>query len=65
MSDPIKAKYGVKVYFETENGSYAQNIAWFSDEDLYMACFKTLEKIAKKHRYIITESMIEEEEELV
>lgn len=56
----VKAKYGVKVYFETENGSYGQNIAWFSDEHLYMACFKALEKIAKKHRYIITESIIEE-----
>ena len=56
----IKAKYGVNVYFETENGSYAQDIAWFSDEHLHMACFEALEKIAKEHRYIITESIIEE-----
>ena len=60
MSNDIKANFGVNVFFETENGSYAQSIAWFSDETLYTACFKTLEKIAKKHRYIITESIIEE-----
>ena len=60
MSNEVKAKYGVKVYFETENGSYGENVAWFSDEDLYMICFEALEKEAKKHRYIITESIIEE-----
>jgi len=60
MSNDIRANFGVNVFFETENGSYAQSIAWFSDEHLYTACFKALEKIAKEHRYIITESIIEE-----
>jgi hypothetical protein len=59
MINEVKAKYGVKVYFETENGSYAENVAWFSDEALYMACFEALEKEAQKDRYIITESIIE------
>ena len=57
--DGVKAKYGVKVSFETENGSYAENVAWFNSEELYIICFKALEKEAKKDRYIITESMIE------
>jgi hypothetical protein len=60
MISEVKAKYGVKVYFETENGSYAENVAWFSDENLYMKCFKALQKEAKKDQYIIIESIIEE-----
>ena len=59
MISEVKAKYGVKVYFETENGSYGENVAWFSDESLYMACLEVLEKEAKKDRYILTESIIE------
>ena len=53
----------VKVYFETFKGSYAEEIATFNDEETYDACYPILEKIAKKHRYILTESLIEEGED--
>jgi len=52
----------IKVYFETPKGSYAEEIATFNDEETYDACYPILEKIAKKYRYILTESLIEENE---
>ena len=53
----------VKVFFETPQGSYAEEIATFNDEETYDACYPILEKIAKKHRYILTESLIEDSED--
>ena len=52
----------IKVYFETPKGSHAEKVATFTDEEYFDACYPTLEKIAKKHGYILTESFIEETE---
>lgn len=46
----------IKVYFETENGCYAELIATFYDEETYNACSPALEKLAEENRYIVTES---------
>ena len=53
----------VKVYFETIKGSYAEEIATFNDEEYFDACYRILENIAEKHGYILTESLIEENED--
>ncbi len=53
----------VKVYFETIKGSYAEEIATFNDEEYFDACYPILENIAEKHGYILTESLIEENED--
>lgn len=56
----------ITVYFETSddaktsNGVYAEVIAKFNSEELYHICLPALEKEAKKHRMIITESLTEE-----
>jgi len=48
----------VKVYFETANGSYAEVVAIFDDEETYAACLPALEKLAKKHNFAkVTESL--------
>ena len=49
----------VRVYFETKNQGYADKMAIFETEELYMACLKVLEIEANKHRMIITESIDE------
>lgn len=49
----------LKVYFESR--SHAETVAYFDDEDLYMACLPALEKYAKANRMIVTESLNEEE----
>lgn len=49
----------VKVYFEMD-GSYAELVAIFDDEDTYMACLPALEKLRKKHGFdLVTESIID------
>lgn len=49
----------VKVYFEME-GSHAELIAIFDDEDTYIACLPALEKLRKKHNWdLVTESIID------
>lgn len=53
----------IKVYFETINNSYAEEVATFTDEEYFDACYPILEKIAEKHGYILTESFIEETED--
>ena len=53
----------IKVYFETIKNSYAEEVATFTDEEYFDACYPTLEKIAKKHGFILTESFIEENED--
>ena len=47
------------VYFETPNNSYAEIMAQFADEELYMACLPVLEAKAKELGMIITESLQE------
>ena len=45
----------VKVYFESR--FHAELVAIFDTEELYDLCFPSLEKEAKKHRMIVTESI--------
>lgn len=47
----------ITVYLETPSGSYSEEIAVFTSEELYMLCLPALEKYAKKMRMIITESV--------
>lgn len=51
----------VKVFFEMDNGKYAELVAIFDDEETYDACLPALEKLCKKHHFdLITESVNEE-----
>ena len=43
----------IKVYFESN--SSAELVATFYDEDVYMECLPTLDKIAAKHDMVVTE----------
>ena len=47
---------GVIVYAETPNGSYAEQIAYFSREEDYDVCMGALMEKYEKDRMIITES---------
>jgi hypothetical protein len=49
----------VTVYFESEVGGYAEVVATFKDEETYMACLPTLEKLAKRGRMFVTETVEE------
>ena len=49
----------VRVYFETPNNGYADKVAIFDNEELYMACLPQLEASAKELRMIVTESIDE------
>ncbi len=51
----------IRVYIESKNGSFAEEIATFKDEEYYEVCYPNLEKLAEKWGYIITESVIEED----
>ena len=51
----------VKVYFETPNNSYAERVATFKTEELYIACLPILKAEAKKQNFIVTESVEEAE----
>ena len=48
----------IKVYFESK--FHAELVAIFDTEELYDLCFPSLEKEAKKHRMIVTESIEDE-----
>jgi hypothetical protein len=51
----------VKVYFELENGKYAELVAIFDNEATYDVCLPALEKLAKKNNFdLVTESIDEE-----
>ena len=53
----------VKVYFELDNGKYAELVAIFDNEETYDACLPALEKLAEKHNFdMVTESVDEETE---
>ena len=50
----------IKVYFETPNFSFAEEVAHFRDEETYYACVEGLEKLAKENNMIVTESLTED-----
>tara|TARA_R110002050_G_scaffold293996_1_gene451243 strand:- start:211 stop:432 length:222 start_codon:yes stop_codon:yes gene_type:complete len=54
ISIPSK-KDNIEVYFESK--SSAELVATFNDEEIYMACVPVLEKLAKEHRMILTETI--------
>jgi hypothetical protein len=60
----VKKKHTmVKVYFELDNGKYAELVAIFDNEETYDVCLPALEKLAKKHNFdMVTESVDEETE---
>mgnify|MGYP007090484992 CR=1 FL=1 len=49
----------VVVYFETPKVLYAEVVAQFASEELYMACLPILEQIAEKGGFIVSESIRE------
>lgn len=51
----------IRVYFEPNNGVYADHIATFYNEDAYDAAIAGLEKWARENNGHITESVITEE----
>ena len=51
----------VVVYFENVNPAYAEVVAKFANEELYIACLSALEKKAKKVNMVVTESIHEDE----
>ena len=51
----------IRVYIESKNGSWAEEIATFKDEEHYEVCYPELEKLAEKQGYMITESVVEED----
>jgi hypothetical protein len=52
----------VTVYFENKNGSYAEVVAKFENEELYLVCLSQLEILAEKQGFeCVTESISEEE----
>lgn len=50
----------IKVYFESKNN--VELIAEFYSEDLYMICVPVLEAEAERRGMVLTESIIEENE---
>ena len=51
----------VKVYFEMDNGGYAELVAIFDSEDTYNACLPALERLRKKHGFdFISESVVDD-----
>jgi len=52
------------VYFETENPSYAEIVAYFSDEETYDECLPALEKLAEKRGFSLVTESIQDEVEL-
>ena len=50
----------IKVYFESANGSFCEEIATFNDEECFENCYSTLQRIAEENRLIITENYVEE-----
>ena len=45
----------VTVYFEARSGAHV--VAQFDEEETYMACLPSLEKLAESKGYIVTESL--------
>tara|TARA_R110002020_G_scaffold432646_1_gene642710 strand:+ start:190 stop:390 length:201 start_codon:yes stop_codon:yes gene_type:complete len=54
----MNKEFEVIVYFEKNKPSYAEVIAWFNDENDYIACLPSLKKRAKIKGFdIVTESL--------
>ena len=51
----------IVVYFETPKYNYAEVVAQFASEELYMACLPVLEQFAGHDGYVVTESVREDE----
>ena len=51
------SKMKIKVYFE--NKTYSEQVAEFIDDETYMACLPSLDKLAKTMNMIVTESVEE------
>ena len=49
----------IVVYFETPKVLYAEVVAQFSSEELYLACLPILKGIAERDGFIVSESMRE------
>lgn len=55
----------IKVYFEsskdslTSDGRYAELVAIFDTEEIYMICLPSLEVQARDNRMIVTESLLD------
>jgi hypothetical protein len=54
MSEPI-----IRVYFETPSHSFAYEVATFTEEKYFDACYPLLEKIAEQEGCVMTESFDE------
>ena len=52
----------IKVYFQTPNNSYADLVATFKNEALYMLCLPLLTAEAEKADMIVTESIEQDNE---
>jgi len=53
----------IRVYFETPNHSSCEEVATFTEEKYFDACYRQLEEVAKQEGYILTESFSELEDE--
>ena len=51
----------IVVYFETPKVLYAEVVAQFASEELYMACLPILEQIAERGGFIVSESVREDD----
>ena len=52
----------VIVYFETLSSNYAEIVAQFANEQMYIRCLPQLEKLAREQNMVVTESMREDED---
>jgi hypothetical protein len=51
----------IVVYFETTKVLYAEVVAQFASEEMYLACLPILEDMAQRDGFIVTESVREED----
>ena len=54
MSKPVPV---IRVYFETPNLSSSYEVATFTEEKYFDACYRQLEKVAKQEGYLLTENL--------
>jgi len=59
MSKPVPV---IRVYFDTPNFSSSYEVATFTEEKYFDACYRQLEKVAKQEGYVLTESFSELED---
>ncbi len=51
----------IVVYFETPKVLYAEVVAQFASEEMYLACLPILEDMAQRDGFIVTESVREDD----